>query len=277
MSTEVEGPDQAAVDAGLSLLALYRQSSTSGEDVPGQPDDAIRRCPNKQGFVLVNDYTGVVVPARCGGNRCPFCVRVNAHLVGKAISLANPERAMLLTSAGPDWQTIRRRVNRLNEYLRREGHTKSLLAYHVEPNPSGSGDHHVHAWQHGEYIPIRRLSHLAEKANLGQVARINAMKQTVGAGSQVTYGLKGISGVAYGLKLVEAQAEADTYLTANGNRLVHAQRGFWRDEGGNRLTGIRPAMRAAGRAGREDEREGTWVLMRETDIRSFLANSSGGR
>ena len=202
MSHQGEAVDQVAYEAGLSLLALYRQSSTDVVAQPEAEDEPLKRCPRKAGFVLVNDWTGVVVPARCGGNRCPYCVRMNAHLIGKAISLATPERAMLLTSAGPDWQTIRRRVNRLNEYLKKEGHEKSRLAYHVEPNPSGSGDHHVHAWQHGEYIPVRQLSRLAEKAGLGQVARINAVKQKVGAGSQVSYGLKGISGLAYGLKLV---------------------------------------------------------------------------
>lgn len=272
MTTTAEAVDQGAVEAGLSLLALYRQSSTA-PPAHDQAEDVIRQCPNKEGFCLVNTFSGVVIPARCGGNKCPFCVRLNAHLVGKAISLAQPERAMLLTGAGKDWQTIRRRVNRLNEYLKREGYSRSLLAYHVEPNPSGSGDHHVHAWQHGEYIPARRLSHLAEKSHLGKVARINRLRQKVGAESKVSYGLKGITGVAYGLKLVEAKAEADTYLKANGNRLVHAQRGFWRDEGGNTLSGIRPAMKAAARAGREDEREGTWVLMRKEDVRSFLASS----
>jgi hypothetical protein len=78
-------------------------------------------------------------------------------------------------------------------------------------------------------------------------------------GARAGYGMK-LAGVGYGLKEAEAAATMGTYLRANGQRLVHASRGFWRDLDGEPC-GQREAMVSwAKQAGASDD--GQWQLVR---------------
>jgi len=155
-------------------------------------------------------------------------------------------------------------MNRLNEYLAREG-IASTIAYHVEPNPAETG-RHLHGWQKGDYLPQRTLSRLAQSAGFGPVAFVNKIRQKVGNGQSIGYGLKGIT---YGLKMTEAQEQMDTFLAANGGRLVHAQRGFWNIDG--RKMGLREAMATYARSKGDDERIGSWELVKDEQVALALA------
>lgn len=204
-------------------------------------------CPNRAGLIFINVDTGDVVPGRCGRNRCSYCVQGNARRRAKAIAFVKPTRSVLLTHVGEDWQTVRARVSRLVYDLRKELGSFEMV-WHVEPNPSGDGQHHVHAWQRGKrFIPYEMLRDLADYRGMGRVVSVNAIKNASRASQ---YGLKGLG---YGMKGVFADSARSEYLKANGGRLTHQTGGFFNIEG--EKAGVRDVERAAGGAD-EDAR---WI------------------
>lgn len=247
MTTVEVVEDQALDDAGLPSLDLYAIS------VPN-PEGGVERCPRKLEYQWQNLDTGEIRAARCRANFCPFCGPVNAGLVGGAITLAGVERMGTLTQVGDDWQTVRARVKRLAYDLRHDTGRALDWAWHVEPNPRGTG-HHVHFFQRGDFLPQQELSRRADQRGMGRVADIRRWETKGRSG----YGLK-LAGIGYGLKLAEAESTMGTYLRANGGRLVHSTRGFWRDNDGQAV-GQREAMVSwAKRAGSDDD--GQWQLVR---------------
>lgn len=229
-------------------LVPYRESVT--------PPDTLDRCPRKLDFVLLNTATGQVAPARCKANTCAYCAPVNARLIGGAIALAGYQRHITLTQAGDSWQEVRGRMRRLRYFLVKSGFEVEW-AWHVEPNPKGTG-RHIHAFQRGaQKIPQTRLSSLAVRSGFGRVCWINWHGKRKRAQN---YGVK-LAGMPYGMKAVEQAQALDEYRELNGNRLVHASRGFWLDEAG-RPVGQREAMAAWARLGKDqDEDAGEWQLV----------------
>jgi hypothetical protein len=189
------------------------------------------------------------VPGRCRRNRCPYCGGINARQTVAAIALARPERVFTLTLAGREWQTIRGRVRRWRYEVRRRV-PRWQDCMHVEPNPSGSGEHHVHGLQWGQFPPVEVLRSAAERYGFGSWLHVSRLRDVDGASA---YGLKlaQLSASAYSMKLAVG-GELETYLEANGGRLVHASRGFWRDGSGERLPGVRVARKTALRGSQGD-------------------------
>lgn len=217
---------------------------------------------------MFNLVTGQIVPARCKANGCPYCGRVNARLVGGAITLAGYERSITLTQVGDDWQTVRGRMRRLRYFISATGCVVEW-AWHVEPNPAATG-HHVHAFQRGSFIPQARLSDLARRCGMGGYTYIKRHRST---GRAQTYGVK-LAGMPYGMKAAESVDTLDGYLAANGKRLVHASRGFWKDETGAKV-GQREAMAAWARQrndGTEDDP--TWQLVPAHQIQRAALRAS---
>lgn len=212
-------------------------------------------CPNTRGMMFVNDLTGVMIPARCRRNGCAYCIHGNARQRARAIAHSKPERALLLTQAGDSWQTARLRVKQLKFDLQKELGKSFEWVYHVEPNPSNDGQHHVHAWQRGAFIPQKTLSALADSAGFGPFARINKIRSVTDAS---TYGLKGLG---YGLKGVREAESRSAYLIANGKRLTHQSPGFFLDSEGNSAP-VRQSERAAASTGEQEI--GTWHLVSAT-------------
>ncbi len=216
---------------GSSLLVSIRSNGRTLEEGSG--------CPNRVGSGWLNVATGEVRPARCGALKCLWCGPINALITAGAIDLARPERLVTLTLVGDQWQTIRFRMKRLT-YRVREEVGPVCWSWHVEPNPKGTG-HHVHALQHGSFIPVRRLSALAQREGMGRVVDIRRVRAGDRAG---WYGLK-MAAAAYTLKLARQEESYRQYLAANGGRLVHTSRGFWRDTDGSRIKGVRGARERA--------------------------------
>lgn len=203
------------------------------------------------GWAFLNTDTGVMVPARCGRNGCAYCLRSNAKRRAAAIAYAAPERALLLTQVGDDWQQVRDRMKKLRYRVAQEVGAFHWV-WHVEPNPAGTG-HHVHAWQHGSFVPQARLSALAGRSGMGEFARINRIRSQQGAAQ---YGLKGLG---YGLKATAGTDEQGlTYLIENGSRLTHQSRSFFRSAQGEKLP-----VRVAEKLALASEGSGSWVLVRE--------------
>ncbi len=235
--------------APLSLPITTKRSPDAGFD-PGL-DQGRKSCPDTRGMIFVNTVTGEMVPARCRRLACAVCSLLNARSRARAIAFSKPERAILLTQVGSEWQQIRPRMARLKYELQERTNCSFEWVYHVEPNPKGTG-HHVHAWERGAYIPQKTLSAAADSVGMGAFARINKIRQVEKASS---YGLKGLG---YGLKEFEAAESRSAYMLANGRRLTHQSPGFFVDSEGNSV-GVRVAEREAASSGREAV--GTWVMM----------------
>jgi len=174
------------------------------------------------------------VPFRCSQNTCSSCAPVNALQVAGALAMADPRRAVRVSGLPDCWEEVRRRINRLIQRIRRSGYAFEW-AFHREVNPNNNGSH-VHGWQCGDYIPQPLLQDSCDAVGLGlpDIRRFDAK------GAPITYGMKMVLPPA-NTPPEQAAADLRTYLDLNGNRLVHATRGFWRDEQG-RVTTLRAAM-----------------------------------
>lgn len=241
--------DSSRSEVSLSLPITTNRSP--GNDPESDEKPTGEGCPNTRGMIFVNDVTGVVIPARCRRNACAYCIHGNARQRARAIANSKPERAILLTQAGDDWQAVRARMKDLKYDLQCQLDASFEWVYHVEPNPKGTG-HHVHAWQRGAFIPQRQLSALADNAGFGPFARINKIRSVLDASN---YGLKGLG---YGLKGAIAIETRAAYLTANGKRLTHQSREFFLDSDGKPAP-VRDSERAAASTGQEEI--GTWHLV----------------
>jgi hypothetical protein len=184
---------------------------------------------------------GTVVALACRRVRCGWCGRVLAMQLAGAMADALPERLVTLTQAGETWPTRRRRMYQVaNEVRRVVGPFE--WAWSVEPNPRGTG-HHVHAVQHGAFVPVRQLSRIADYYGMGRVVDIRALERVDAATSYLVK----LAGEAYGLKSA-LRGQLEEYVEVNGGRqLLHTSRGFWRDQDGP-IGGSRPRRVAVARA-----------------------------
>ncbi len=219
---------------GSSFLA------TNGQTLPSAGADAWwPEC--RSGVWVWCRGCGLQFPARCGRNACEWCGPVNALQTARAIALAEPERSYLLTLAGDDFQTVRARVNRLRYDVRQEV-GPFFDCWHVEPNPEGTG-HHVHGLQHGRFVPVETFRRMADRRGFGRWVGLSRVRS---ASSAALYGVKlaAMAAAAYSLK--GASADLEMFLRANGGRMVHASRGFWREgKGGGTLPGVGAARTIA--------------------------------
>ncbi len=255
------------LDLPYTANRLHDQSPETASQDPSEM--TFTRCPRKRGWSLVDTSTGHVVYARCKANACPYCGPINARLVAGAIGLALPTRALLLTQVGNDWQTRRNRMKQFVYFLKREG-VDVNLAWHVEDNPKATG-YHAHCWHYGRHkLPKFRMSEISRRVGMGQFVTANKVKTV--PGKPLGYGLK-LAGLGYGMKQTQAAETMDSYLKANGGRMVHTTRGFWRDQDGNPLSGQREAMTAWARQLGSDESSGPWLMVRDEDVSKALSGS----
>jgi hypothetical protein len=238
-------------EGGGTSLDLYGELSHP-------PQQTLSQCPRKSEWTLVNLSTGEVAPASCKAAFCDFCGPREAYKVGLAIGLAEPERHGTITYVGEDWKTVQARMNRVRYDLAQRYAVEWV--WMVETNPKGTG-HHVHFWQHGDYVPQGRLQEVTERRGMGipWIAQWQAKKPSGEGVDPVSYGLKS---VGYGMKAVQGNAGLAEHLANNGGRLSHHSRGFYRHgKGGPRLT-KGDAVRAAVRAVHPDSEGDQWVLRR---------------
>lgn len=171
--------------------------------------------------------------------------------------MAKPSHALTLTGVSSDWSVAKRQMERFHGRLRTQG-VSGQHAFHVEPYDSGA-DCHVHGWWYGGSLTKRVLGDAAASAHLG--SHVHVEPAWIPKESYARPALE------YGLKMIlherpecptELWPRAHQYLDLNGQRLVHATRGFWRDAHGLRLSGIREAKRLAHRG---PAMPGAWSFM----------------
>lgn len=133
------------------------------------------------------------------------------------LAWAEPQRFVTLTQAPAEWQALRQRVRKLCLRARNDGY-RVEWAWTVEKG-SQTGMIHVHALQHGDYIPQRRLQDL-----WGRRVDIRAIKTATGA---ALYSLKEAQRVA-GYATKGARSNLVEHLALNGGRGYHISRGYLR-------------------------------------------------
>lgn len=193
-------------------------------------------CP-LDGVAAVDWTTGEVAwSSNCGSARCYRCSRIVS-----ARSFAIARRAMdegmesgsiehlrfiTLTLAPDDWCALRKRMKDLAQYLRRRGIAVRWLW--VVETGSKTGMKHVHAVQHGDFIPWRDL--------LGWWgARVQIEK----ADAAVGYLSKNV--IRYLGKGIDGDREAiEGHMNLNGGRAAHWSRGFFNGMGRDEWAAAHP-------------------------------------
>lgn len=181
-----------------------------GESVP-------TRCPRTPFDLVCREVPSLRFPAGCDTWACSWCGPVLARRRAKVLAWANPTRFVTLTQAPTEWQACRQKVRRLALALREAGY-RVEWAWTVEAG-SKTGMRHVHALQHGDYLPQRDL-----QAAWGRIVHIEAIRGAAGA---ATYALKEAQRVAgYGLK--GTRDHLAEHLSLNGGRAYHLSRRYLR-------------------------------------------------
>lgn len=176
---------------------------------------------------MLNLRTGEVRSANCGSLSCTACamrcVRRHAAVMTWPMSRVQRPRLVTLTKlptveegddAGQlDWQATRWQVRDLGRRLRQD--YRCEWAWAVEPNPKGTG-YHLHAIQHGDYLPQRELETLWG----GRRVDIRAVKCS--AAQYVSKEAARVTGyVSKG-----ARSAVKAHQDVNGGRIYHSSRGY---------------------------------------------------
>lgn len=191
---------------------------------------------------------GDVVWLRCRKPSCLHCGPGEAASLARAIAYTGAGHTYTLTLVGESWQERRHRVFRWR-YRMRERYRTWSDCWTVEANPRGTG-HHAHGCdQFDAPVDFEFMRWAARREGLGSRVERQVVK-TVGEATR--YPLKEALWAAYGLKGAAGAERLGIFLEANGGRLVHASRGFWRHPDGVVIGGPHP-MRTAMTAAREFE------------------------
>lgn len=163
-----------------------------------------------------------MIPTRCRTYACEVCGPARMREWPWLLAWARPERFLTLTKAPEDRERRRGQVRDYVYRLRQRGY-RVQIAWSTEPNPAGTGLH-IHALQHGEYIPQRVL----QSAWGGRIAHISAVQDVRSAGLYVVK--RELAAAGYTMK---------ESLTLD-RRPVHYSRGYMR---GHRLREVQAAVR----------------------------------
>lgn len=155
-------------------------------------------------------------PAGCRTWRCPWCGPQKARRKTEVVAWAEPTRFLTLTQAPDDWQRLRAKVRKLRLRLARDGYT-AHWAWTVERGKQ-TGMVHVHALQHGDYIPQRYL-----QDRWGRRVDIRRVHDTAGAARYTT---KHAAARVVGYTMKGTAAHLQDHLDLNGGRGVHLSRGY---------------------------------------------------
>lgn len=175
------------------------------------------------------------------------------------LAWAQPQRFLTLTNAPEDWQKLRQKLRHLTVKLRADGYP-TQMAWTVERG-SKTGMRHVHALQHGAYVPQRLL-----QDRWGAITHIEAIK---GSRAAAGYAMKEAMRVS-GYAVKGAVTDHLRHLELNGGRGCHYTRGYLH---GRRLRDVEKMLNPS--------QEGlTWVLVAngtyDDEVRAAFARTNAG-
>lgn len=174
-------------------------------------------CPRRPGVMVAADEPDLWFPATCRAWACIVCGPRKAKEKAAIVAWAKPERFLTFTLAPKDWQVLRKKVRVLKATLRAAGYDCEW-AWTVEEGKK-TGMRHVHALQHGSFIPQAEL-----QDRWGAIVDIRKINAAAGAGK---YALKEARRVA-GYASKGAAAHLERHLALNGGRGIHISRGYLR-------------------------------------------------
>ncbi|HEY9290690.1 MAG TPA: hypothetical protein VIP98_05355 [Microlunatus sp.] len=210
----------AAPQAPPTSLVLCSESVPDEDpNIRGIGADEI--CPKRPYVVVADDDPTLRYPASCDAYSCETCgprkAQQAAALATWAIRKADRARFVTLTQAPEQWQPRRKKVRVLAEKLRKAGY-KWETAWTTEAGKQ-TGMIHVHALQHGSYVPQRVLQEVWG-------ARVDIRKvQTGGVAQYVTKDALKVAGYIVKDATAEHSGLAE-HLALNGGRAMHWSRGF---------------------------------------------------
>lgn len=210
-------------------------------------------------YFLVGVDSGTIVPADCDTGVCQTCGVRRARARAAAITWRQREvgrsRLVTLTSCPDDWQQLRGQIRDYRKRILLSGN-KCEWIWTVERGAK-TGMKHVHAIQHGSYLPQKTLQSMWGD----RIVDVRAVRDAGGyisksAARVAGYIGKGVSGGPDGLGI---------HLGLNGGRLHHWSRDFW---GG---MSIREAVAAARTQATQEE----WITVfaGDDDDRTVLARA----
>ncbi len=184
----------------------------------------------------IDRATGELIELACRRLTCPYCGPRLAFGSAEALVVSRPERFLLFTLAGEDFPDVSGRMKAITKALRSNGRTWEQAAV-IHENPRRTG-HHVHAVQHGSFVPLGELIEVASALGMGRVTirRIRMLRK-------VCFYMLRPPIEAAALQPEEATSVLRHHLFANGGRLLRSTRSFYRDELGNTLGGEAIARR----------------------------------
>lgn len=220
-------PRGPSVDA--TSLAYYRTKRPACSSVVAAADSAalnipalVASLPNCPRFPVVADGGR---PSYCGRLNCPVCVRISALKAARAIALAAPHTTYRLSLVGGSWAEIQPRMAGLVRRVRRQLRGTFQHAWHVEANPAGAGNH-IHGWAWGHRLESALLSEAAQNSGMGRDVYVGPWRVPPSEDPMIAYGLKGVLAETSTTVLSPATRQ---FKALNGEALVHASRGFYRD------------------------------------------------
>lgn len=154
-------------------------------------------------------------PAGCDTWACPWCGPRQARRRAAVLAWAAPARFVTLTQAPDNWQALRARLRKLTLKVRAEGYACEW-AWTVEQGTQ-TGMRHIHALQHGDYIPQRTLERLWSRR-----VDIRAIRGRAGAAA---YAMKEAGRVA-GYAMKGSHGDLLAHLDRNGGRGCHYTRAY---------------------------------------------------
>ena len=197
------------------------------------------------GYFLVGVDSGTVVPANCDTGVCRTCGVRRAQARAAAITWCQRQqdrsRLITLTNCPDNWQTLRGQVRDMRRRVI-ETSGKCEWIWTVERG-SKTGMKHVHAIQHGSYLPQKTLQNLWGD-------RIVDVRAVSDAGGYISKSAALVAGYI-GKGATGEMGGLGVHLGLNGGRLHHWSRNFW---GG---LSIREAVAAARTQATQEE----WITI----------------
>lgn len=202
-------------EAAPTSLVLYRST-------------VLENCPKKK-HVLASLSSGLVVPQSCGSYRCPVCGPRKARRLAMAATWAlaseqtSQGRFITLTMPedqwGMPWEQVRQKGRNFARYIRARGYAFEWF-WTVERG-SKNGALHLHALQHGDYVPQA----LAQEV-WGGIAHLEGIRHEDRVSKYVLKQAARVAG--YAVKGAAAGDESyEDHLDLNGGRVAHWSRGFF--------------------------------------------------
>lgn len=179
-------------------------------------------CSYPREHYFINRHTREWQRAPCETLQCFACRREAVRKRAGAITLAVPEKFMVITNVDGEWIKFAKNRRRFERGLELRGYDLGEWCVTLEVNRA-PGMHHANLLRRGDDIPGDVLSELAERSGFGPVISDEPV-------------IHGPALSRYVLKDAIDNETAGEFLASNAERLTHHSRGFFLDGNGASIT-----------------------------------------